>query len=328
MKLKLTIILLPFLFITCKKEKENKEAKQAKMQVLPTIPSFNADSAYNFVATQVAFGPRVPSTTGHIKCGNYLIAMLKKYGCQVEVQAFGMTTFDDKSHQCRNIMGKINPSATKRILLASHWDSRPFADQELDKNDQKTPIDGANDGASGVGVLLEIARTLQNSSPKPTAGVDILFFDIEDYGQPEFSDKPERQNTWCLGAQYWAANKGNYTANFGVLLDMVGGKNAKFSNEGSSLYYASDIVQKVWNTAASAGFSHIFINQQVDQITDDHVFVNSIAKIPMVDIIEYDNSDGVFFANTWHTKSDNMQNIDKNSLKAVGQTLTHLIFIE
>ncbi len=328
MKFKYAVILLCFLLFSCKKSNETKKITNENAQIVVSIPNFNADSAFGYIATQVGFGPRVPSTKGHVQCGDYLIKLFEKYGCQLEIQSFSMTTFDDKSHKCRNIMGKINPNATKRILLASHWDSRPFADQEKDMKTQKVPIDGANDGASGVGVLIEIARTIQNSSQKPNIGIDFLLFDIEDYGQPEFSDLPERQNSWCLGSQYWAANKGNYTANYGVLLDMVGGKNATFAQEGTSIYFANDIVQKVWNTAARAGYSHIFINQQVDQITDDHVFVNSIAKIPMVDIIEYDNSDGVFFANTWHTQNDNLQNIDKSTLKAVGQTLLNLIYLE
>ncbi|TAF72707.1 MAG: M28 family peptidase [Bacteroidetes bacterium] len=314
-------------FSTCKEKPKTVENTQ-KNDILVSFPSFNADSAYNQIAKQVAFGPRVPSTKAHIKCGDFLIEQLKKYGCKLTVQTFDISTFDNKRHTCRNIMGSINPDAQKRILLASHWDSRPFADQESDKKTQKTPIDGANDGASGVGILLEMARTIQLATNKPNVGIDFLLFDIEDYGQPDFSELPEKQNTWCLGSQYWASNKGNYKAEYGVLLDMVGGKNAKFHQEGTSMYYASGIVQKVWSIASNAGFGSVFIQSQVDQITDDHLYVNGIAKIPMVDIIEYDNSDGIFFSNTWHTKADNLENIDKTTLKAVGQTLLQLVYLE
>lgn len=325
--IKIIIITLSIVLFACKENAKKTNLIQTTQNLI-RFPSFNADSAFGQVVAQVAFGPRVPSTKSHIKCGDYLIEQLKKYGCKLTIQTFDIRSFDNKTHTCRNIMGSINPDAKKRILLASHWDSRPFSDQEKELKIQKTAIDGANDGASGVGVLLEMARTIQQAELKPNVGIDFLFFDIEDYGQPDFLELPEKENTWCLGSQYWASNKGNYKADYGVLLDMVGGKNAKFYQEGTSMYYAAPIVQKIWNTAASAGYGAIFVPSQVDQITDDHLFVNGIAKIPMVDIIEYDISDGIFFSNTWHTKADNLENIDKNSLKAVGQTLIQLVYME
>jgi glutaminyl-peptide cyclotransferase len=221
-------------------------------------PEFNADSAYYFVERQVAFGPRVPNTQEHYKTGEWLIETLRSYGAEVQVQNFQMRAFDGKMLNLRNIIGTINPNATKRVLLAAHWDTRPFADKD-DKNQNK-PIDGANDGASGVGVLLEIARTIQVAEQKPGIGIDIIFFDGEDYGQPDESDYPYQNDTWCLGSQYWSKNKHkpNYKANYGILLDMVGAENAKFAREGNSMQYARNIVDKVWRAGNKLGYSDYF----------------------------------------------------------------------
>ncbi|MFN0047953.1 MAG: M28 family peptidase [Cytophagales bacterium] len=310
-------------------EKKNKKSEsQVSISTASNTPIFNPDSSYSYVAQQVAFGPRVPNSKSHIQCGDYLISQLKKYGWEVTVQSFQVNSFDNKQLNARNIIASFNPAATKRLLLASHWDTRPFADQ--DEKDQFKPIDGANDGASGVGILIELARTVQNSTQKPTVGVDIILFDVEDYGQPEFSELPRKNDTWCLGSQYWSKNKhiSHYSAYFGILLDMVGASNATFAMEGSSIMYANDVVKKVWNTASSIGYSNFFTPTQVEQIIDDHVYVNTIAKIPMIDIIEYNQSGEQFFGDYWHTHNDNMNVIDKNTLKAVGQTLIQVLYNE
>lgn len=292
------------------------------------VPSFNADSAYQFVQKQVSFGPRVPNTPAHEAAGDYLITTLKGYGANVLVQSFTAKAYNGTVLNLRNIMGQINPKASKRILLAAHWDTRHVADKDP-KNPTK-PIDGANDGASGVGVLLEIARQLQANPLPENVGVDLMLFDGEDYGQPD-NTGPYQEDTWCLGSQYWAQNllpKG-YSANYGILLDMVGAKNARFAREETSRAYAGDVVEKVWRTAQKIGYSDYFPFVDSPGITDDHTYVIKHTNIRMIDIIAYDptSPDG-FFGPYHHRHTDNMDVIDRNTLKAVGQTLLHVVMTE
>lgn len=282
-------------------------------------PDFNADSAYSFVKAQVDFGPRVPGTAAHAKCADYLVAKLKSYGLQTMVQKGTVQTFDKKQFSLKNIIGSYKPEAQSRILICSHWDTRPWADEDT-KNADK-PFDSANDGPSGVGVAMEVAR--QISKAQPAVGIDIIFFDLEDYGTSGNNE------SWCLGSQYWSKNlhKPNYFANFGVLLDMVGGPNALFPKEKSSVDYASTAVDKVWKAAADIGYSNYFSPQVKTFVgIDDHVFVNK-AGIPCIDIIEYNQATGGF-GDYHHTHKDNMDIIDKNTLKAVGQTLLEVIYNE
>ncbi len=291
------------------------------------VPDFNADTAFYFIARQTAFGPRVPNTKSHIICGDYLFSTFKGYSKNVVDQKFESKAFDGKMLKLRNIIASVNPKASKRIIIASHWDARPFADN--DKSNINSPIDGANDGASGVGVILELARLL-NADTSFKTGVDFILFDGEDYGQPENSGFPEMKDSWCFGSQYWSKNKHtvNYNAYFGILLDMVGGKSARFAMDGTSAYFAPEVQKKIWQTASAAGYGSQFVAQITDEIIDDHYYVNRDAKIPMVDIIEWEPSDGSYFSPTWHTHNDNIQNIDKKTLKAVGQTLLNVLYNE
>lgn len=292
-------------------------------------PAFSADSAYHFIEQQLAFGPRVPNTPAHKQCGDYLAATLRRFGLSVTEQTFTATTYDGKKLNARNIIGAYNPSASKRILLAAHWDSRPFADEDPDPKNHSKPVLAANDGASGVAVLLELARVLSTDTTQLDLGVDIIFFDVEDGGNSEKATDP--YSGFCLGSQYWAANRHQpgYSAYFGVLLDMVGAKGATFLKEGYSMRYASAIVRRVWNTASGLGYSHIFIDRDGPAITDDHVAVNEIAKIPMIDIIhtQVANPTRTFFDH-WHTTTDDLSQIDPNVLKAVGQTLIQVLYEE
>ncbi|HHL52390.1 MAG TPA: M28 family peptidase [Flammeovirgaceae bacterium] len=300
----------------CKHEEKavNKPVRQVQ------VPAFNADSAYYFVQEQVDFGPRIPNSTAHRQAGDKIIERLKAYGATVKVQEFEATAYDGTRLQLRNIMGSFNPQARKRILLATHWDPRPWASKDPD--DPQAPFDGANDGASGVGVLLEIARQLAAGQP-PEVGVDLLFFDGEDWGE----EGGNNFDSWCLGSQYWAKHKGNYAAYYGILLDMVGGKNARFPWEGYSRKMAKNILRKVWSQAADLGYSRYFVPRKEGAITDDHYYVNTIAKIPMIDILHWEPEVGYF--GTWHhTRQDNMAIIDKNTLKAVGQTMLHVVYYE
>lgn len=293
-----------------------------ELPLLP-VPSFNQDSAYYFIEEQVALGARYPNSEAHQKTGDYIINKLKSFDkINVQVQNFTATAFDGKILSGRNIVASFNPESKKRILLAAHWDTRPFADQDDERKDE--PILGANDGGSGTGILLEIARTLSVSAEQPQVGIDMIFFDLEDYGNNSTPD------SYCLGSQYWGRNKmpADYTAYYGILLDMVGAKNAKFAMEGYSMQTAPSVVKKVWNMAHRIGYGGFFPFQEAPAITDDHVYVNQLAQIPMIDIIEYSTAGKGYFGSYWHTHDDNMDVIGKETLKAVGQTVTHVIYNE
>lgn len=297
--------------------------------ILKKAPKFNGDSAYLYVKNQVDFGPRVPNTEAHKKCKDFLVNKLKSFGAEVEVQEFMATAFDGNKLESYNIIGKVNPKASTRILLAAHWDTRPFADKEDEEEEREKPIDGANDGASGVGVLLEVARAIQISPKNLNVGVDIIFFDSEDYGHRE--DMPSTQNsleTWCLGSQHWAKNKGSYTAYYGILLDMVGAKNALFYQEGLSREVAPSIVKNVWNIANKLNYGKYFPYKNSPGITDDHVYMNQ-AGIPTINIVQFDPNQGNgFFGDYHHTHKDNMDIIDSKTLEAVGQTLVQTLYNE
>jgi len=293
-----------------------------------SIPQFNADSAYNYVAKQVSFGARVPNTRGHQQCGDWLIETLKQFSDTVYVQAGEVKAFDNTPLKFRNIIAAFNPENKKRIILAAHWDTRPFADQDKDQSKWRTPIDGANDGGSGVAVLLEIARQLKAN--KIDLGVDIILFDAEDYGQPGFSTLPEKENSYCLGSQYWAKNfhVSGYNAKYGILLDMVGAKGSTFLMEGFSMQAHPELVRKVWNKAHQLGYTQYFLFQKTQAVTDDHYYVNTIAKIPMIDIISLHPQNLYSFHDSWHTHDDNIDVIDKKVLGAVGNTLLSVVFLE
>ena len=310
-------------------ESEKKQPTPAKTTVkyIPT-PEFNSDSAYSYIQKQVDFGPRVPNTETHTACASYLAEKLRAYGAELIVQEATVKAFDNTPLKIKNIIAQFNESNPNRILLFAHWDTRPFADycEEPERRDE--PILGANDGASGVGVLLEIARQIYKTTPN--IGVDIILFDAEDYGQPEHHNLSYKKDTWCLGTQYWAKNLHNpqYYARYGILLDMVGAKNATFTREGISMFYASSIVDKVWNIAAKLGYSNYFSFEKTQQITDDHLYVNQLANIPSINIIQHDNTTETNFGAYWHTHNDNMDIIDKNTLKAVGQTVLEVVYTE
>lgn len=317
------------LFYSCGSDK--KEVEQQVELVTTYVPPFNADSAFQFVKKQVDFGPRVPNTKNHVETGNYLIKTLQKYGWKVEEQNFKSSSFDGVELYLRNIIASYNQKAKKRILLAAHWDTRPFADKDDER--QNEPILGANDGASGVGVLLEIARTI-SIYDSLNVGIDIILFDGEDWGNDtSFQDyvplRDGLESWWALGSQYWSKNKHHpkYSAYYGILLDMVGGKNAHFYTEGYSNEYAPTIVQKVWSQGRQLGYGQFFINQPAGKITDDHFFVNKNAGIPMIDIIPTDQIEGGF-GSFHHTHDDNMEIISKETLKAVGETVLHVIYKE
>jgi Zn-dependent M28 family amino/carboxypeptidase len=284
-------------------------------------PAFNADSAYSFVKTQVEFGPRIPGTKEHDACADYYVNKLKSYGLTVSTQTSPATAYTGLSFTLKNIFAQYNPENKERILLLAHWDTRPYSDLDADTAMRKKPFDGADDGASGVAVLMEIARII--SQKDPNIGVDFLLSDAEDMG-----DNGGASETWCLGTQYWTQHMPvNYNARFAVLLDMVGGIHPVFPREGTSVVFAASTVEKIWSAAQKIGYGNVFTNDQTGQTTDDHLYVNEYARIPCVDIVHYEPSNHDY--PEWHHKqSDKMDIIDKNTLEIVGKVLVDVIWNE
>jgi hypothetical protein len=303
------------------------------------VPAFDKDSAYQFIQKQVDFGPRVPETAEHKACSEWIKTTLESYGWQVQFQEAVIEGFENKSMKIRNIIATYNPEADQRVLLCAHWDSRRMADQDTERKEE--PILGADDGGSGVGVLMELARVVSNNPLN--AGIEIVFFDAEDQGESG-SPRPAEQ-TWCLGAQYWSRNQHamKVQPRFGILLDMVGRAGAQFPKEGVSLNRAGQIVNIVWNQALELGLNELFVNEQDDQLIDDHVYVNDIGGIKTIDIINRPvlrdengqvrmNRDGNrperHFGDHWHTHKDDMKIIDPYVLESVGDVLLHVLYKE
>lgn len=302
----------------------------------PVGPQFNADSAYAFTKAQCDFGPRNMNSEGHERCLEWIIGKFKQYGCAVTTQKADLKGYDGTILKATNVIASYNPEATTRLMFCAHWDSRPWADNDPDSANWRKPIIAANDAASGVAVMIELARLLQasagasSSGLSPNFGVDFVCFDAEDWGTPQWSDQPDDANSWALGAQHFSANlPQGFAPRYGILLDMVGGQGAQFYQEGLSMQYAPEVVKKVWRAARKAGYGSYFPKKSGGMITDDHVPVNQVAKIPCIDVIPYyPDCAQSSFGPTWHTLADNMDNIDKNTLKAVGQTMIQVIFTE
>lgn len=330
MKTKYFFISLALLFVLGACNSPQKQAGKAPSpQRTIAVPDFNADSAYAFIARQLSFGPRVPGSDAHSECALWLENKMKTYTNTLEVQSFKARAYNGKILRGKNIIASFNPENNKRILLCAHWDSRPYADHDPDKNNRNIPIDGANDGASGVGVLIEMARNFNRQLPG--IGVDIIFFDLEDYGPPEDDQSYGGEDHWGLGSQFWSNNphKTNYRARYGILLDMVGVKDATFLQEGYSMMYAPSKVKKVWNVAAGMGYDDYFVDKPGGYITDDHYYVNKIINIPTINIIHLDNNsiNGSFFEH-WHTINDNIDHIDKTTLNVVGRVVMQVVYHE
>ena len=314
-------------FIACSNKSQDKSTDNSDNteKRVVNVPQFDADSAFYFVKAQVDFGPRAMNTAAHDACGDYLADKLKQYGAKVYNQRADLPSYEGKMLKARNIIGAFNPDAKRRVALFAHWDSRPWADNDPDTSKHYTPILGANDGASGVGVLLEVARLLQQQPT--TIGIDIILLDAEDVGNHRDSGLSD-ENSWCLGSQYWARTPHvqGYNARFGILLDMVGGANARFMYEFYSEQYARDINRKVWKAAKTIGYDNYFVAQGGGGATDDHLFINQIARIPTIDIIP--TSQQYTFFEHWHTVKDDMDVITVPTLKAVGQTILQVIYNE
>jgi len=296
----------------------------------PVGPAFSADSAYQFCQRQCDFGPRTMNSEAHDLCGQWIAAQFARYGLTVTEQKATLRGYDGTPLKSTNIIASYKPGQNDRILVCAHWDSRPWADNDPDEANHRKPVMAANDGASGVAVMLELARLLSIDSLQ--LGIDFVCFDAEDWGIPQWSDAPDSGDSWALGAQHWAANIDRKTAKtyrFGILLDMVGGQGAQFYQEGMSVQYASSVVDKVWNAAHVIGFGSMFPRQIGGSITDDHIPVNKVAKIPCIDVIPYyPDCEQSSFGPTWHTIHDDMDHIEKTTLQAVGQTIVQVLFSE
>ncbi len=319
----LSLVIL--LITACGGQKKPSSTLSTEKSKITQKITFDANKAFEYTQKQVEFGPRVPGTPAHKKCAEYMVTSLEDFGAKVEVQEFTSKGYEGTLWEGKNIIASYLPEEKDRIMLCAHWDSRFIAEQDKNKDLQLTPIDGANDGASGVGVLMEVARQLQIKSPN--IGVDIILFDVEDQGAPYYASSAETEDSWCLGTQYWANEvvKNGYKARWGILLDMVGASDAIFMKEQISLHYAGQLVDYVWEKAIQMGHGDYFVNKMGGTLTDDHLYVNRIAKIPCIDIIDYDDQRGGFNP-TWHTHNDNIEHIDKNTLKVVGEVLMEVIY--
>ena len=317
----------------CKSDANTTNTVETKPLPDVAVPQFNSDSAYAFTEKIVAFGPRVVGTEGALKVKKYVVGLFQKYGAEVIEQQFTAKTYDGKSHKATNIIASYNVAAKNRVLLSAHWDTRPFADKDTAAAFKDKPILGADDSGSSMGMLLEMARQLQ-STPLSNLGVDIVLFDAEDYGNPA-TPKTEQEEalqnfTWCLGSQYWSKSlhAPNYTAKYGINLDMAGAKGARFTKELVSMKFASSVVEKVWRVAREKyGYVNLFVDTpSKGPMIDDHLFINDLAKIPTIDIINHPSD--TYFAKYWHTHNDDMSVIDKETLRAVGQTVLAVLHFE
>ena len=321
-----TLMMMLFCYASCKGSGEGSNTT-VNIDVAPTGPLFEADSALAFCYAQCAFGPRTMNSDAHEQCGQWIVNQFERYGCQVETQKAALTGYDGTMLRATNIIARHHPEREHHILLCAHWDSRPWADNDPDSANWMKPVMAANDGASGVAVMLEMARLLQEHDSL-NVGIDFVCFDAEDWGVPQWAHRSDG-NSWALGAQYWASHykPEGYVTDYGILLDMVGGQAAQFHKEGESVRLAPQVVERVWQAAHAAGYSGYFPMTTGGNITDDHIPVNERAGIPTADIIPYyPECEASSFGPTWHTVNDDMDHIDKNTLKAVGQTLVQLLF--
>ena len=320
-------------FASCENSNKPSQTVQKQEKKNVVVPAFNGDSAFYFVKKQCDFGPRVPETDAHQQCAEWMVETLRCYADTVFVQDFRTRLYNERGIDGQNIIATFNPKAKKRIIIAAHWDSRPYADNDTDEKNWQTPIDGANDGASGCGVMMEMARVMKTHRIADNIGIDLIFFDLEDYGAPKWADESLHTDlSWGLGSQYWAKKPhvSGYSAYYGILLDMVGASNPRFPKEYYSQRDASWVVSKVWRTARDMGYDDYYTNELGDPINDDHIYITHYAGIPTVDMIHLvgdDDRTSCFFP-YWHTVNDNINCIDVKTLQMVGNVVMKVIYNE
>lgn len=321
MKKILLPLLLSILFLCCGKETPKEEVEeQFALKPMANTPVFNSDNAFGYVEKQLSFGPRNPNSPAHQQALVFLESEMKRFADKVTLQNFSYPGYNDEILNLTNVIASFNPAAQNRIFLCAHWDSRPRADKDKNPALVDKPILAANDGASGVAVLLELARLLKEN--KVQIGIDLILFDGEDYGK-----ESDLQN-YLLGSKYFAANlPKDYKPAFGILLDLVGDKEAKFYKETNSMMYAPDVVDMIWSTASLLNAT-TFSNLEGDGIYDDHIPLNQVG-IRTVNIVDADligANSAVERRNYWHTHKDTLENISKETLKQVGDVLTKIIY--
>ncbi|MBP5380235.1 MAG: M28 family peptidase [Bacteroidaceae bacterium] len=328
-----TFLILHFTFymvLVCCGNKTQRANMSDTIPMQP-CPRFEAERAMQSIVAQCDFGPRVPGTRAWQQCGDYIVSQFEGMGLAVEQQTTTVVAYDGSKLPCRNIIASLHPNNPDRILLCAHWDSRPWADNDSDERNHHTPVLAANDGASGVAVLLELARILSGDANFKT-GIDFICFDAEDCGTPQWDEGnyEAAENTWCLGSTYWSekAVENGYQARYGILFDMVGGRGATFSQEGYSMTYAQPVADMLWHIARQIGYGHYFPISKGGYITDDHVSINQTAGIPCIDIVPYHKDGPSSFGPTWHTVHDTPENIDTEVLEAVGQSVLQMVYNE
>ncbi len=316
MKKVLFVLVAAIVLTSCSKKTKNGQANEAQSSqeqttIIPNVPmpKFNSTRAFSYLVKQVDFGPRAPNSQAHAKCLQYLQHELSLYADSVEIQKFNVPGYDGVVLHLANVIAHFNMKSKVRILLSAHWDSRPRADHQPGGPVDK-PIPGADDGASGVAVLLELARDFKESPPP--VGIDIILWDGEDYG------KEGDMNYYCLGSKYWAATKPSmYQPLFAINLDMIGQKDLSIPKEGYSVEYAPDVVNLIWNTAAEMGITQ-FADSTSGYIYDDHRQLDNIG-IKAVDLIDFNYK-------YWHTLEDTPDKCSPESLDAVGRVLLEVIY--
>lgn len=276
----------------------------------PPPREFDGPAAFEYLKAQVAFGPRIPGTPPHEHMAQWLDSLLRGRADTLVVQAWTHVTAARDSLPLRNFIARFNPAGTTRVLFLAHWDTRPHSDGPASKN-PKAPVPGANDGASGVAVLLGVADALKKHPP--TIGVDLLFDDGEDYG--DFNQQP---NDVLIGARYYAAHlPPGPLPKYAVLFDLVADKDLQIYQEGNSLTGAPEIVNLVWGVARKAGHQDLFIDAPKHTLTDDHVELQKVG-IKAIDVVDFDYP-------WWHTFEDTIDKVSAASLQVVGDVAVALV---
>ncbi|MGN6391675.1 MAG: M28 family peptidase [Gemmatimonadales bacterium] len=276
----------------------------------PHVREFDSASAFNYLKTQVEFGPRVPDTEAHRREAAWLDSLLRLRADTLIVQSWTHVTAHGDSLRLVNYVARFRPAATKRLLFLAHWDSRPTADSPT-STDSTKPVPGANDGASGVALLLGVADVLKRAPP--TVGVDLLFDDGEDYG--DFTKTP---NDVLIGARYYAAHPApGPQPLYAVLFDLIADKDLQIFQEGNSLVGAPEVVELVWDTAKELGYAGTFVATPKHTLIDDHIELQKVG-IRAIDVVDFDYP-------SWHTKDDTIDKVSAASLQIVGDVAVALV---